>query len=123
MSLELVISLGSLEGRAQLTLIIEQQVLGVVHFLEQLRARVVASRDLLLLAIESPPDLIAASEVVNLLEALAVVHVGELFTFLVLSEVDDELGDGFGTLLLVGKFALQVRFLVAVNLLLEICHI
>ena len=69
---------------------------------------VIVGRDLLLLAIKAPADLVAATVVPNLLEALASLYVGELLAFLVLGEVHDETSDVLSTFHLAGHILLEV---------------
>ena len=74
-------------GCSQLTLIAQEQVPRVVQPLEQMSVCIVIEADLLLSAIETPADLFVAAVVPDFLEALAFLHVGEIFASLVLTEV------------------------------------
>ena len=113
-----VLRLAAKEGTAELALIIQKQVLGVVKLLEELSPRVVVGRNLLLLAIEAPADLVAATVVPDLLEGLARLNVGELLALLILAEIGDKASDCLGTRSLTGDLLLQVLVDVFLNLFL-----
>ena len=122
MSLEVEATLSRGESRAKLTLIVQEQVFGVVDLLEKLRSCIVTCGNLLLLTIESPADFLTTSVVVHFLEALARVNVCKLFTLSILSEINNELSDGISAFLFLSQLLLQVSLNVFFNLLLLIYH-
>ena len=75
-----------------MTFVIEQEVSCVVESLEKLCAGIVASRDLVFLAVEAEANFLATEVIINFLEALAGLDVRKLFAILVVVEVHDELG-------------------------------
>ena len=107
---------------AQLTLITQSQILGIVDLLEKMSHSAVIVCDLLFLTIQPPSDFLRAFEVPHFLEGLAVLNVGKFLSLRVLAEVDDELGYSVSSSLLLGKLLLQVYLHVVFNLLLLLCH-
>ena len=88
-----------------------------------MRSGIVVSRDHVLLAIKAPADLITATVVPDLLEALTRLDVGELLPFLILAEISEKAGDGVSTLLFTGDLLLEVLVDVLLDLLLLLrCH-
>lgn len=107
------------EGRAQLTLIVEEQIFGVVDFLEKLGLGVKVVSNLFLLAVKSPTLLLSASVVPYGLETLTGVHVRQKLPLAVVVEVHDEVGKFFSAGHLLLELILHVLFDVAFDSVLD----
>ena len=85
-------------------------------------ASIIVGTDLFFLAIQTPADLVTASVIPDLLEALTCLYIGKLLATLILAKVHDEAGDILSTLHLLCDLFLHVFIDVALNTLLFLLH-